>query len=183
MKIDTTRLTEPTVLVVRRAVAADAHGIAEIGVRGWQAAYRGVLPDGFLAGLSVTAREIAWQSMLDRDDAGEAPAWIAERGGRAVGFVASGPPRDEDVPLPGAEIYAIYVNPDSWRSGAGRALLTTAVAYWLERGAMTVVLWVLEANLAGRAFYEALGWEADGRRQQIDFGAFTAPEVRYHIRA
>ena len=182
MEIDATRLTEPGALIVRRAVAADAHGIAEIGVRGWQAAYRGILPDDFLAGLSVPAREVAWQSMLEGEERDMAPAWIAERGGVAIGFVSSGPPRDEDVPLPGAEIYAIYVFPDAWRSGAGRALLTTAADHWRGRGVTTLVLWVLEANVAGRAFYEAMGWSADGRRQEIDFGAFSAPEVRYRLR-
>ena len=120
--------------------------------------------------------------MLESDEQDMAPAWIAERGGTAIGFVATGPPRDEDVPLPGAEIYAIYVLPQEWRSGAGRALLKTAVNHWRERSAATLVLWVLEANSAGRAFYEALGWEADGRSQQIDFGAFSVPEIRYSLR-
>ena len=160
----------------------DAHAIAEIGVRGWQAAYRGILPDDFLAGLSVPAREVAWQSMLEGEERDMAPAWIAERGGVAIGFVSSGPPRDEDVPLPGAEIYAIYVLSEAWRSGAGGALLAAAVDHWRARHAATLVLWVLEANAAGRAFYEALGWEADGRRQQIDFGAFNSPEIRYSLR-
>jgi GNAT superfamily N-acetyltransferase len=169
-------------LVVRRATTADARAIAEIGVAGWATAYRGILPAEFLAGLSVAAREAAWQSMLANDEGDGAPAWIAERNRRVIGFVASGPPRDEDVPLPGAEVYAIYVLPDAWRSGAGRALLTTAVDHWRGRGAKTLVLWVLEANLAGRAFYEAMGWSDDGHRQEIDFGAFSAPEVRYRLR-
>jgi GNAT superfamily N-acetyltransferase len=120
--------------------------------------------------------------MLEGEERDMAPAWIAERGGVAIGFVSSGPPRDEDVPLPGAEIYAIYVLSEAWRSGAGGALLAAAVDHWRARHAATLVLWVLEANAAGRAFYEALGWEADGRRQQIDFGAFNSPEIRYSLR-
>jgi GNAT superfamily N-acetyltransferase len=167
---------------IRWAVAQDARAIAEIGVRGWQAAYRGILPDGFLDGLSVDAREIAWRMTLESDETGDAPAWLAERHGRSIGFVASGPPRDDDVPLPAAEVYAIYVMPDSWRSGAGKALLTTAVDHWKDRGAGTLALWVLEANARGRAFYDAMGWRADGRRQQIDLGGFTATEVRYRVR-
>lgn len=168
-------------LLVRRAVVSDARAIAEIRVSGWQAAYRGILPHDFLAGLSVSASEVAWRSMLESDVIGGAPAWIAERNGRAIGFVASGPPRDEDVPLPGAEIYAIYVLPDAWRRGAGRALLTTAVDHWRGRGATALVLWVLEANVRGRGFYESLGWIPDGTRQQIDIGGFTTPEVRYRL--
>ena len=152
-------------------------------MRGWREAYRDILPRDFLAGLSVDAREIAWRTMLESDEQGAAPAWVAERGGVVVGFVATGPPRDEDVPLPGAEIYAIYVLPESWHGGAGRALLATAVDHWQARGATTLVLWVLEANIRGRGFYEALGWRADGRRQEIDLGGLRTPEMRYHLTA
>jgi GNAT superfamily N-acetyltransferase len=83
------------------------------------------------------------------------------------------------VPPPAAEVYAIYVLPDFWREGAGRALLATAVDHWQARGATTLVLWVLEANARGRAFYEAMGWQPDGGRQSIDLGGFATTEIRY----
>jgi GNAT superfamily N-acetyltransferase len=83
------------------------------------------------------------------------------------------------VPLPAAEVYAIYVMPDSWRSGAGTALLATAVNHWRALGTTRLVLWVLEANTQGRAFYEARGWQADGQRQEVDFGGFARTEIRY----
>jgi GNAT superfamily N-acetyltransferase len=166
---------------IRRATVADARAIAEIGVLGWQAAYRDILPDDLLASLSVAPREVAWRSILESDPEGAAPAWVAEGDGRVVGFLSSGPPRDDDVPLPAAEIYAIYVVPEAWRRGAGRALLNTAVDHWRTRSAATLALWVLEANARGRAFYDALGWQADGRRQEIDLGGLATPEVRYRL--
>jgi len=166
---------------IRRATATDAYAIAAIVVRGWQAAYRGILPDDFLDGLSVGAREIAWRMRLESGTEGGAPAWVAELDATAIGFVASGPPRDEDVALPALEIYAIYVMPEAWRSGVGGALLTTAVDHWRESGVTALVLWVLEANSAGRAFYEAMGWQPDGIRQLIDLGGFTVAEVRYRL--
>ena len=180
--VEVAQMTNMTDLMIRNAGVTDARAIAEIGVRGWQAAYRGILPDALLYGLSIDARETAWRMMLENDEAGDAPAWLAERNGSAIGFLASGPPRDGDVPRPAAEVYAIYVIPDSWRSGAGRGLLTTAVDQWKVRGATTLALWVLEANARGRAFYEAMGWRADGRRQEIAFGGFAATEVRYRVR-
>jgi GNAT superfamily N-acetyltransferase len=169
-------------LAVRRAVPADARTIAEIGVIGWRAAYRGILPDDFLAGLSVDVREIAWRSLLETDPEGRAPTWIAERGGRAVGFVASGPPRDDDVPPPAAEVYALYVRPEAWRTGAGSTLLSTAVDHWRAGGATTLVLWVLQANGLARSFYESQGWRPDGASQPLDLGGFVTTEVRYLIR-
>jgi GNAT superfamily N-acetyltransferase len=172
-------VTDRAVLTVRRATTADAHAIAAINVASWQAAYRGIMPDDFLDGMSTVAREAALETRLLRDDGDGAPVWVAERGGVTIGFVSSGPPRDEDVPLPAAEVYAIYVMPEEWRGGAGKALLAAAVDHWLERGAACLVLWVLEANSGGRAFYEAMGWRWDGHRQELDFGGFATPELRY----
>jgi ribosomal protein S18 acetylase RimI-like enzyme len=175
--------TAPAGLSIRRAGPGDARAIAEVTVAGWQVAYRGILPDDFLDGLRVDTREIGWREMLTRDVDGGTPAWIAVHAdGRVLGFVAGGPPRDEDVPLPAAEVYAIYVQPEAWRNGAGRALLETAVAHWSTRGATTLVLWVFEDNARARAFYEALGWRADGGRQELELGGTSSIEVRYRLR-
>jgi GNAT superfamily N-acetyltransferase len=166
---------------IRRALPADARAIAEVAVRGWQTAYRRLMPEEFLAGLSLAGREAAWREMLDRDTDGSIPAWLAERDGRAVGFVSSGPPRDEDVPLPSAEVYAIYVLPEEWRGGIGRSLLDTAIAYWRERGATQLALWVLEGNAPARAFYEAMGWRPDGGRQHLKIAGTRLAEIRYRL--
>lgn len=160
---------------------ADAGLVAEINVAGWRAAYRGIMPAEFLAGLSVSARRSALEARLAAGEQAGAPAWVAELGGRGIGYLSSGPPRDADVPPPAAEVYALYVVPEEWRGGAGRALLTTAVDYWLDSGATTLVLWVLEANARARAFYEALGWRPDGLRQDLELGGFTTPELRYRL--
>jgi ribosomal protein S18 acetylase RimI-like enzyme len=174
-------LTVAEPMRIRQATISDAHAIAEIVIRGWQAAYRGILPDDFLAGLSVGAREVAWRMRLESSaDAGDS-IWVAEVAGAAIGFVSCGPPRDEHLPSRAAEIYAIYVDPTSWRSGAGRALLQTATTHLRSLGAEILVLWVLEENAVGRAFYEAMGWRPDGARQRLDFGGFMVPEVRYGL--
>jgi len=165
--------------VIRRAVAGDARSIAEISVLGWQAAYRGILPDDFLAGLSVDARVHAWRMALGGDAGLASPAWVAERDGCVVGYTSTGPPRDGDVPLPSAEVYAVYVRPSAWRAGVGRALLGVAVAEWSSRHTEMMVLWVLEGNARARRFYEAMGWTPDGSRQQIDLGGIAATEIRY----
>jgi GNAT superfamily N-acetyltransferase len=137
------------------------------------------MPADFLATLSVDARQMAWQSLLESNVDDRSPAWIAERGGRPIGYVVAGPPRDEDLSTRAAEIYAIYVYPEDWRTGAGRALLNAATAELAARGAETLVLWVLEGNAPARAFYETMGWNPDGGRQELDMGGFKTFEVRY----
>ncbi len=168
-------------LLIRRAVVGDATSIAEISVAGWRAAYRGLLASDFLAGLAVQPRAVAWAAMLESGMDASSPAWVAERDGRVIGYASTGPPRDDDVPLPAAEVYALYVRPEAWRAGCGLALLTTALAEWRQRGAETLVLWVLEDNARARRFYEAVGWAADGSRQEVDLGGIAASEVRYAI--
>jgi GNAT superfamily N-acetyltransferase len=155
--------------------------VAEIAVRGWQAAYRDILPGEYLDGLSVAAREAAWRGLLEPDPDDRTPTWLAESGGRAVAFLSSGPPRDGDLPLPAAEVYALYVLPESWRQGAGRALLEAAAWHWWDHGADVLVLWVLEANAPARAFYEAMGWRPDGGRQQLELASVAVTEVRYRL--
>jgi GNAT superfamily N-acetyltransferase len=167
-------------VVVRRAGPGDARAFAVIGVRGWQAAYRGIMPDAFLDALSVEARERAWLERLTAAT-DEAPAWLASRDGRPVGFLCGGPSRDDDPVPSSVEVYALYVLPEAWRGGVGRALLGAALAFWRGLEIPTATLWVLEANAAARGFYEAQGWKTDGARQEADLGGFAPAEVRYRI--
>jgi ribosomal protein S18 acetylase RimI-like enzyme len=166
---------------VRRAGPDDARAIAETGVVGWRSAYRGLLADDYLDGMSVDTREIAWRQRLESDFDGLTPAWVGEAGGRVLGFVSGGPPRDDDIAPPAAEIYAIYLRPEAWRRGLGTALMETATVHFRGHGATYLVLWVFEANAPARAFYEALGWVPDGGRQVLRVGGVRATEVRYRL--
>ena len=48
-----------------------------------------------------------------------------------------------------------------------------------RRGFADATLWTLDANPAAKAFYEALGWEADGATEPHDFAGTELPIVRY----
>ncbi|WP_106815312.1 GNAT family N-acetyltransferase [Microbacterium timonense] len=73
--------------------------------------------------------------------------WVAELDGRVAGFLAGSVGED------GGEITWIYVDPDLYRRGVGRAL----VEHFLERADAPVELEVLDGNTA-RGFYETLGF-------------------------
>ncbi|MGH2840330.1 MAG: hypothetical protein ACRDKY_05850 [Solirubrobacteraceae bacterium] len=55
-------------MTVRTATRDDAHPIARVHVRSWQVAYRGLLPDAILDGLSVEERRTIWHQLLANDD-------------------------------------------------------------------------------------------------------------------
>ena len=106
------------------------------------------------------------------------PGWavfVAERDGVVVGFAAVGPSRDERGI---GELYAIYVDPDAWSTGAGRALIDQCEEQ-LSGDYGDATLWVLEDNPRARAFYERAGWLPDGARKAEERWGVRAPEVRY----
>ena len=135
--------------------------IADIHVRSWQAAYRGVLPDELLDGLSVSEREGSWRALLSENE----DRWltlVAERGGDLAGFCSvATPSRDPDADGRTAEVGALYVDPDHWRQGAGGAMLTTALEELDRRRFRDMILWVLPENRAALAFYARFGFEIE----------------------
>ncbi|HVF03898.1 MAG TPA: GNAT family N-acetyltransferase [Frankiaceae bacterium] len=163
--------------MIRRATPADAEAVARVQVATWRAAYAGLIPAPVLDALSVPAGTARWDGLL-RDPA--VPTWVAEDGAEVVGFATAGPARDADAPGAG-EIYAAYVLPEAQGSGRGRALLDAGLAWMETAGHVCGTLWVLTANAAGRAFYEACGWRPDGAARGIDVGGAVVDEVRYRI--
>ena len=167
-------------ITIRDAVAADAVVLAELHVRGWQWAYRGLLPAEYLDGLSVERRRELWQTILMRA-APEARTWVLEWGGRPVGFASIGPARDDDVAPETAELYALYLDEQAAGRGLGRALLAHAMAHLVARNYAAATLWVLASNARARRFYEAAGWRPDGGRRVEVLGSVDIPELRYRL--
>lgn len=162
---------------LRGAEATDARGIAAVHVRAWQAAYSGLLPATVLDSLSVGQREAQWRQWLGERDASFTR--VAEIEGRIAGFCsAATPSRDDDADMNTAEIAALYVAPDLWRRGVGRALLDAALIELRARGYQEATLWVLDGNTQGRAFYEALGWRADGAEKTHDDDGYKEVRLR-----
>ncbi len=159
-------------MLVRLAKPADAAAIERIRIRGWQVGYRHVFPPEELDRLEVDWSR--WEKRTERLPAG----WtilVVEGRGRILGFLAIGPSRDESGV---GEVYAIYVDPDEWRRGAGRALLEQGEERLAAEYA-EATLWVLEDNPRARGFYEAAGWSTDGGRQAVERLGVSPPEVRY----
>lgn len=161
---------------IRRARADDAVGVAEVHVRTWQDAYRGILPDDFLDALDVDRRVEAYEQRgVLTDD--ERPVYVLEEGGLIVGFANVGPSNDE----PGVgELCAIYVSSAHWGTSVRRDLMSHAEA-WLRARYPEATLWVLEENARARRFYEKCGWSTDGASKDDDRGSFVLREIRYRL--
>jgi len=172
---------DPDEIVVRDATVGDAQGIAEANMRGWQVAYRGIMPDRYLDELADDLEShIARRRVhIAAPDEPRVFNLVAERDGAVVGWLAAGPSRDDDRHETQAEIWAVYVHPDAWRTGAGSALMSTALERLVDEGYTEATLWVFEANPRARRFYERHGYRTDGATSIFERGGGQAVEIRY----
>ena len=172
-------------LVVRPLTDADIDAVAALNVRTWQAGYAGIMPAEVLDALDPAAFA---ETRRSRSAPPGAQTLVAADGGTIVGFVSFGPHSRQHG---GAEyvdgigeIYAIYVTPERWGTGAGHALMAAARQALAAVGHAEMRLWVLAENHRARRFYERAGMAPDGARDTFTppGGAAELAEMRYSQR-
>lgn len=162
---------------IRQATLADAQDVARIHVAGWQAAYRGQIPDAVLDNLDLRKRAAFWQTHLTQQPSS---ILVAELNREIIGFCDLIPSRDKDSdPKTIAEIAAIYVHPNYWRQGTGRALCQHALETARRENFIAVTLWVLALNATAQNFYQAMGFHLDGATKSEPIGTYELHEVRF----
>lgn len=161
---------------LRDATEADVPDIAALHLASWRSAYRGIVPDSFLDGITLEDRCMRWIRAVSGPEAVATETVVALDGTDIVGVCSFGPSREP--PLPAAEIYALHVQPERRRQGIGTLLLDAALRRLLERGFRSAVLWVLTENNDARRFYEACGWALTGEDRVEGRHGHAIPEVR-----
>jgi len=164
-------------VVIREAVEADATEMGRLHVRAWQAAYRGVMPDEYLDGLRPDDRIEMWRGHLSRED--RAPLLVAVSSGAVLGFAVFGSESASEPAPSCGELYAMNVDPDSWRQGVGRLLLRRVMEALTAMGYGEAVLWVVPQNDRARALYESEGWVPDGAVSTEEIMGVTVTDIRY----
>lgn len=167
---------------IRPASTEDAAAIAALHVRGWQWAYRGLLPDSHLDSLSAELpRRIDWWRGMLAVESSPKRTWVAEINGQIVGFADTFPSWDEDADPATAMLGAMYLEQGFVRRGVGRALMKRLAGDLHSRGYCAVTLWVLDTNTSARRFYEALNWCEDGVTKTETRSDFVMRLVRYRL--
>lgn len=175
-------MTGADAILLRAATPADVAAIADIHVRAWQRAYRGMMPDAFLDALTPEGRHARWERDVAAPD-GEMTVIVAEDAstGRLAGFCSVCPQKHQEpgdaALLPAGELYTMYVDGDAAGRGIGRRLIAAAEERMRVMGFVRGVLWMLAENAPARAFYERMGWEADGVSTAIAYGDRLVPEI------
>jgi GNAT superfamily N-acetyltransferase len=162
--------------LIRVALPADVPGIARVHVDAWRSTYRGIVPGTALAARSYAEHERKWKQRVHASPGAYRILVAADRGQGVVGFAHGGPRRAGPVAYAG-ELYAIYILEAHQRRGLGRRLVLTMAQWLVERGVVSMLVWVFAGNPAHR-FYETLGARrVDAKRVAI--GGADLEEVAY----
>ena len=161
--------SEPDGRAIRLARPEDAEGITRCHVGGWKVHYRGILSDALLDAISFEERLVSRRERLEAQPVVGQVDWVIEEGGAIVGWAATGPARDADLPPGTHELFAIYMDPERVGQGYGRALMEHCLAEARGAGHAEMVMWVLTGNARARRFYAAAGFLADPRVPEEPF--------------
>lgn len=156
--------------MIRPMRVPDASRMGEIHVFAQRVAYRGFVSDEFLFGDKMSV-----QKRIGYFAEGTADAYIFDDG-IIKGFITLGPCKDDDKPNT-LELYRIFVDPFMFGQGIGGKLATHFEDVAKKKGHDDICLWVLQGNTNAQAFYEKLGYVADGAVRISEY--FGVPEVRY----
>jgi ribosomal protein S18 acetylase RimI-like enzyme len=160
-------VTEPAFTITPLAVE-DCDELGRVHMAIWRDTYRSLMPAEYLAGLDEDESAQRWRKRAA--SRGPATTLVArDASGAVVGFVSSGPSRDEDAPTEW-QLYAVNLVVAAQGTGLADVLLDRALG---DRDAM---LWVAEGNARAVAFYRRRGFVEDGGRSVHDGSG--AAEVR-----
>lgn len=145
------------VVQIRKAELKDARGIAEVHVASWLTTYKGIVPDQYLASLSIDEQELRWQGIIE---ASETKKWVfvaENNAGEIVGFISGGANRfPDEFPEYDGELYAIYLLKAYQGQGIGSDLFKAFVRK-LEADQMKRMIVLVLAKNDARYFYQRLG--------------------------
>ena len=161
--------------MIRPANVSDGLAIGKVYCYGWQAAYRGLMPDFFLNALTPE------NCFAQRSHIAPDRRFVAEVNGEVVGTATFGKPRDT-VAEGLAELYSIYLLPQHWGTGQGSALFRAVVEKLKEQGYSGLYLWTLRDNTRARVFYEKAGLQLSGEERELEIAGAYLPEVQYQLK-
>jgi GNAT superfamily N-acetyltransferase len=138
----------------------------------------GLVPDSLLAGLSVETAVGQWSNRMGSPPP-DRRILVAEVDRVVVAFAVVAASPDEDAAPQAGELTAIYVKPQVWGQGVGRALHEAALQQLRDLGFSSASLWVLTTNGRARRFYERHGWEQGGGEKEVVKDGVPLPATQY----
>jgi len=148
-------------IAVREATPADVDAVVAVARDSWYAAYGGFIePASVEQALGENYDPELVAAGVDHEDIA---FFVAEADGEVVGFASAEQTWADEV-----ELHTLYVHPDRWGEGGGRALFERVETWARAQDVDRVVAAAFTENSVAVGFFEALGFEP---------GAETAAEV------
>lgn len=163
--------------IIRPATVQDASGIGWVSVTAWRETYAGIMPDDYLAALSIEQRADVFRDRIAKLPDRQAIFVALDQDQSVVGFGVCGATRETELGTDG-EIFAINIVDTAKRQGLGVRLMVAMADLLLHHDFAQVGLWVIERNAPARRFYEALGGREATKKDQT-FGAMSVVELGY----
>jgi len=159
---------------IRRASVDEAPALAELQRRTALFAYASIFPPE-APQPDLDRMTLDWRRRLSGMHSPNARGYAAGVCGLPVGvIIACSDPDDPEL----GHITRLYVDPQEWGQGIGRALYDEALSYLRDIGYAHASLWVLEQNERARTWYERLGWACMGERKSV-LGSAEVEDLRY----
>ena len=157
--------------VVRPIRDVDAESLGRVHATCWHETYDHLISKAALERVSARRMAELWTHWASQGEDYRMRAALVD--GDIVGFVGSGPSRDEDAPR-SRELFFIYLL-DAWHgTGIGQQLFDAAVEPGEE-----LYLWVAEDNPRAHRFWVRNGFTLDGASHTEPFLGETLTEVRF----
>ncbi|WP_396645517.1 GNAT family N-acetyltransferase [Microbacterium sp.] len=157
--------------VVRPVRDVDAEALGRVHATCWHETYDHLISRAALEAVSPKRMAELWTHWASQGEDYRMRAALVD--GEIVGFVGSGPARDDDAPRP-RELYFIYLLDQFHGTGIGQQLFDAAV----EEGE-GLYLWVADDNPRAHRFYTRNGFTLDGASQVQPFLGEELTEVRF----
>ncbi|AMB57622.1 GNAT family N-acetyltransferase [Microterricola viridarii] len=155
--------------VIRPVRDVDAEALGRVHAKCWHQTYDHLISEATLANLSPRRMAELWTHWMSQGP--DHHLYVALVSGEIVGFVGSGPARDEDAPRE-RELYFLYLLEEFQGTGLGQQLFEAAC------DARPGYLWVAEDNPRAHGFYKRNGFVPDGATQLQPFLGEEIKEVR-----
>ena len=164
---------------IREANINDAEGIANVHVKSWQAAYRGIMPKDYLLSLSVKEKIETWLKSLSEKSLGI--NLVVEKNKEIIGFCVFGPARDNDLKYHNVgELVALNILPSYWGNGYGTRIINYVFNKSKLREWQALYLWVLKQNERAIAVYKKNGFILEGsEKSSTKLTGHKLHEIRY----
>jgi len=162
-------------IVIRKALPEDAYDYALCRISCWQSAYKEIIPDDYLSSMITESekKQLIEKYKNNLSNPGNCEYYCVICSEQMIGFFI--------IDKRECDIWAIYLIEEFRSRGYGTQILSFAISELRHTTSREISLWVFEANVRARHFYENNGFSFNGTtKRDSKYGAMLA-QLQYTL--